>query len=752
MTGLERYRGPVDVEQTVLQVEAEPHVSEAADRLDVQKLISAFRRRRGLFLGVMLACIALAGVVILVEDPSFTSVSRVMVNVREQQVGPTEDQGVLSALPSTSPVVDTEVQVIGSRHLARRVARELRLDKTSEFNPAASGPSLLDSLMALFVAASPTPKPTPAAVDQAIVDRVLKGLIVTRVAETYAIDISYSADDPQMAARIANTFARLYVAEQVEAKSSANVQAGTFLSRRIEQLQQQAVSDAAKVQQYRVEHDLLSTSGASLTEQEISTYNQRVAEARVDAAADEARLATARQQLASGSTGEDVGEALNSAVIQSLRGQRVAVSARVADLQGRYGPRHPDILKAQRELKDIDSQIQGEIGRVISNLEAKREVSRQRLASITGSLSTARGTLTQNNKAMVGLSELQQKADASQALYESYLNRYKQTGAQEGAEQPDARLISEARIPSLPSSPNIPLYLAFGAMLGLAAGLVAVIVSEMLDSSLTTAEDIERRLGRRYLAGVPLLSSLKGGRRMTPINAVVQWPESAFAEAYRNLRASLRYSTLNGPVTVMAISSALPQEGKTTTSICLARSAALQGLRVVLVDCDTHRRELNRLVKGRAHAPGLLEVLAGEASLKDALVQDEATTTMILPLNASAVGGHDHIGGEAMDRLLADLRRAFDLVILDTTPILPTADTRLLSTKVDVVVLVARWRKTSAHAIQAALHLLPVEGMNVAGVVLNRIHMGQQARFGFGDPAYYYRKYAQYYVRSGVRT
>ena len=745
MTGLERYRGPVDVEQTVLQVEAEPHISEAADRLDVQKLISAFRRRRGLFVGILLACIALAGVVILVEDPSFTSVSRVMVNVREQQVAPTEDQGVLSALPSTSPVVDTEVEVIGSRHLARRVARELRLDKTSEFNPAPT-PSLWDSLMALFVPPEPTPKPTPAAVDQAIVDRVLKGLTVTRVAETYAIDISYSADDPQMAALIANTFARLYVAEQVEAKSSANVQAGTFLSKRIEQLQQQAVSDAAKVQQYRVEHDLLSTSGASLTEQEISAYNQRVAEARVDAAADEARLATARQQLASGSTGEDVGEALNSAVIQSLRGQRVAVSARVADLQGRYGPRHPDILKAQRELKDIDSQIQGEIGRVISNLEAKREVSRQRLASITGSLSTARGTLTQNNRSMVGLSELQQKADASQALYESYLNRYKQTGAQEGAEQPDARLISEARIPSKPSDPNIPLYLVFGAVLGLAAGLVAVIVSEVLDSSLTTAEDIERRLGRRYLAGVPLLSSLKGGRRTTPIDAIVQQPNSAFAEAYRNLRASLRYSTLNGPVSVIAVSSALPQEGKTTTSICLARSAALQGLRVILVDCDTRRRDLNRLVKGRAHPAGLLEVLAGEAQLADALVQDDATTAMILPLNASTVGADDPIGGERMDALLAGLRRAFDLVILDTTPILPTADTRTLSTKVDVVVLVARWRKTSAHAIQAALHLLPVEGLNVAGVVLNRIHMGQQARFGFGDPAYYYRKYSQYYA------
>ena len=119
---------------------------------------------------------------------------------------------------------------------------------------------------------------------------------------------------------------------------------------------------------------------------------------------------------------------------------------------------------------------------------------------------------------MVGLSELEQKAAASQALYESYLNRYKQTTAQEGTERPDARVISEARVPSKPSSPNLMLNIAFGAVVGLGLGLVAVIAAELLDSSLTTADDVERRLGRRFLAGIPLLSSLKGMRGLTPIS------------------------------------------------------------------------------------------------------------------------------------------------------------------------------------------------------------------------------------------
>ncbi|HEY9233864.1 MAG TPA: polysaccharide biosynthesis tyrosine autokinase [Phenylobacterium sp.] len=746
MKALERYRGPVDADQAIIHVESELGGGDGSDRLDLHKLISAFRRRLGAFFLAFLNCVAIAVLVTAHQTPTYTATSRLMINAREQQVAPQDEQrttATLSALPNASPIIDTEVEVLGSRDLARKVAKSLRLDKDPAFNPALepATPGYIDRVLG-----RPAPAPmTRDAIDQAIVDRLLAGLSARRVGATFAIDVSYRSDDPKKAAMIADAFTRTYVNDQLATKADANRQAGDLLGERMEELRQQAVDDAAAVQQYRIQNDLLSTSGASLTEQEISAYNQRVAEARVEASADEARLRTARAQLARGSTGEDLGEALNSGVIQSLRAQRVAVSTKVADMQGRYGDRHPEILKAQRELADIDAQIQGEITRLISNLEAKAEVSRQRLASISGSLSTARGALSQNNRAMVGLAELEQKAGASQALYESYLNRFKQTNAQEGTEQPDARLISEARIPSNPTSPNMPLNIVFGAALGIGAGLLAVIAAEMLDSSLTTADDVERRLGRRFLAGVPLLSSIKGTRRMSPANAVVDKPNSAFAEAYRNLRASLKYATMNGPVTVVAITSALPQEGKTTASICLARSAALQGQRVVLIDCDTRRRELNKLVRNADNRPGLLEVLAGQAHIDEALVKDERTGMLILPLNHSEIGPHELMGGEAMDTLLARLRERFDLVVLDTTPVLPLADTRILATKVDVVVFIARWRKTSEHAIQAAIRALPVEGVTIAGVVLNRIHLGQQARFGHGDAAYYYRQYAQYY-------
>src|SRR5690606_11035557 len=151
------------------------------------------------------------------------------------------------------------------------------------------------------------------------------------------------------------------------------------------------------VEQYRAANNLLTASGATLTEQEISTYNQQLATLRAQPAEEEARLRTARAQLARGSAGDDVGRALGSTVVQQLRAQRATVSGRVDEMTSRYGPRHPDMLRAERELADIDQQIQAEIQRIISNLEARVQVARERTASLSSSLSSARGSLAGNN-------------------------------------------------------------------------------------------------------------------------------------------------------------------------------------------------------------------------------------------------------------------------------------------------------------------------------------------------------------------
>lgn len=729
----------------------------SSDRLDFRALISTFRRRLWLFAVVAVVIAVAVAAIMLSQAPQYTADARVMLNTHQQQAAPKSDNDTTASGQIDTSAVDTEVEVLRSRSLGRVVVKALNLDQDPDFNPmltaaataAAAKASPLAPLKAALSAIKShimPPKPAPAALntEDIVVDNVLAGLTTQRIGVTYAIVLSYTASDPTKAQRIANAFAHLYTRQQIVQKIAGDQEVSTLLHGRIDDLRQQAEADTAAVQEYRIQHNLLTTTGASLTEQEISTYNQSVAAAKAQAAEDQARLDTARAQLRNGSSGDDVGEALSSGVISSLRAQRATVSQKVADLSGRYGDNHPQMLTAKRQLADIDSQIQAEINRVISNLEARAQVSRQRLASIEGTLGAARGSLAQNNKSMIGLDDLQRKATTSQTLYENYLNALKESAAQEGAERSDARVISEAQAPLTPSSPKVLLSLALATVLGLAGGTIAAFLAEAMTSAFTTGEELEERLGLPFLGSIPLVNSI-GGAGRSPLTSVVTNPLSAYAESFRSLRTAINHAG-SGPAQVLMVTSSLPAEGKTTTAVSLARSAAVHDQSVVLVDCDVRRRALNQLVRDKAPKVGLLEVLAGDLPLDKALYLDECSGCYILPFGSSERSAGDMLAGLPMDQLLAKLRGRFDLIVLDTAPILPIADTRSLAAKADRVLMGVLWRKTQQQAVRSALRLLPQDDLRMAGVFLTMVDMRKQPRYGYGDASYYFNKYKDYYA------
>lgn len=723
----------------------------AVNALDLRRWLLTIRRRLRLLSAVALAVFVTTILLTLQETPKYTATAGVVLDTRKERIN--NVQQVLSDLPTDSSVVDTEVEILKSGQLAERVVRALNLDQDPEFNPTLRKPAGVSAVVAgvkgLFGAAAPQPHRFTSIelqkLHEGVVSNVIGNLAIRRVGLTYVINIGYVSESPTKAAAIADKFAELYLLEQLEAKFEATQQATRWLNNQLDQLRQQVLKDEAAVQQFKIDNNLLSASGTTLTEQEISSYSQTLAQARAQLAEDEARLSAARIQLARTSNEGDVGEALNSSLIAGLRAQRATVSAQLAELQGRYGERHPEMLKAKRQLSDIDAQIQQEIHTIIANLEAKVQVSRERAGAVGGSLGGAKGTLAANNRAMVRLNELQRNAEASRTIYESYLNRYKETSSQGGIGQSDARIVSKAKIPGAPSSPNVSRNLMMGLLLALGAGFATVILVETLDAGLATAEDVERRLDTAYLGSVPLLSSVADDKLESPIDHLVSKPLSGFAEAFRSLQAAILHARPGEPVKVVAITSALPGEGKTTTAICLARSAALQGRRTVVVDCDLRRRTVNRMMPEEPKV-GLLEVLNGEATLEQALSLDAASGASILPLARTWFTPRDVFGSAAMDRLLIDLRARFDLVILDTAPVLPVADTRVLASKADLLVLLARWRKTPQPAIEAAFRLLHGTGVNIGGVVLTQVDMKQQAKYGYGDPGYYYAEYKKYYV------
>ncbi len=704
-------------------------------QIDFRRYLAVFRRRLWVFLATAVLLFAAVTYLSFKITPRYTATAEVMLDSRKHTVVDVEQ--VMSGLPAETSVVDTEVEVLRSRALAGRVVDQLHLERDPEFNPLLAKPEVMRTKSA-------------GQIREGVIDAVERNLKIGRSGLTYVIGVTFRSKDPARAAQVANTFADLYLTAQLEAKFDANQRASVWLSSRLAGLRGEVENAEAAVQLYKAQHGLFSAEGNTVAEQDISNLDQQLASARATQAEQEARVDTAKRQLSTGSTGEDVGAALDSPVVQQLRTQRAQVSRQVADLQQRYGPRYPDLIRMNRQLADLDQQIHAEIQRVISNLDAQAQVARQRTQSLQSSLGQARGSQAVNGSASVRLNELERNAQSLRTLYQSFLDRYQQTTAQQGIEQSDANVLSRAQFPTRPSSPNLPLNLLLGLVGSLAVATALIVLLQLLEDQVATAEDVERQFDLPCLASIPLLeSTLKrlGRRKQGPVDYLVSHPLSAFAEAFRGLRASV-FTPPEGPAPkVVMITSALPQEGKTTTVLGLGHTIALAGPKVVIVDCDLRRRKLSQSLGTDQITAGLLEVLSGDVPLARALLRDEATGAVFLPVTSNSQTGKDVFDTPAMDSLLTELRERFDIVLLDTAPVLAVAETRVLAQKADAVVVLARWRETSRNAVRSGLHLLEQAGARIVGVVLARVDVREQARSGYGDPGYFAKAYQGYFVQ-----
>ncbi|WP_421736136.1 GumC family protein [Caulobacter sp.] len=670
--------------------------------------------------------LALAAGLTFLQTPMYTAKTTILFDPKKVQFG--TDASVEDSGKDTA--VDTQSEVLQSPALVQHVITKLRLDKSPQFNPSLDGKGAAD--------ADTTRNTVIAAVSQ--------NLRVKRVGQTMLFEVAFTHKDPIKAAQIANTFAETYLEDQVTNKLDASRKANSMLLLQMDKLRKDVENADRAVQAFKAANNLLSASGSTLTEQELSSLKTQEAIARVQLAEANAQQRAGESGAGRSSNGESGASALGSMVISNLRQQRADASRRLAELESRYGPLHPQVINQRKAVADTDAQIQEELGRINANLRTNVDVAQQRLASVQRSIGRASGELANGNSASVELAQLQRNADATKSLYEAFLARAKENTAQQSTATADARINSIALPPSKPSSPNIVINMALGLIFGMGLGVAVAFIIERWNVRLSTMDDVERRLNLAFLGSLPTLTSaVKKPATKSPTEAILKHPMSSFAEAYRGLGMALIHGDKSADVKIIAVTSALPGEGKTTTSICLARVLALGGSKVLLVDLDMRRRSATANMAPGAKT-GLLEVLAGKATLDEVLVQDTESGAWFLPLSSDINVMKSPLVSPAFDALLEDLRARFDTVVIDTAPVLPIVDTRILAAKVDAVALIVKWRGTPMRAVQAAIHqITAVEGI-VSGVALSLVDLNAQARSGYGDPHYYYRDFKGYYL------
>ena len=726
------------------------------DLIDLREIITVFRRRFWSFLAAGFLTFVAVVVFTLQATPLYTATSSVVLNVREQRV--VDIEAVLSGMPPDSAAVDTEVEVLRSRALAETVVRQLELTAVPEFNSNLRDASFVQGLTGavsgLVSGLVPAQDPARSSFDaeaqtlEEVVNALMEAVSIRRAGLTYVIEISATSQTPRLARDISNAYADQYLVSQLDAKFAATERANEWLNERVGTLRDEVRNREQVVANYRNQEGLIDAEGATVAEQQVADLNNQLASQRAELSEARARLDAVESQLERGVQADTIAEVLRSEVVRELRSQQAQVARRQAELSSRYGPRHPEILTVERELADIESQIASEIRRIVASLQNEVNVSIQRVRSIEQSLREARSELATNNSAIVRLRELEREAEASRALFESFLNRFRQTNETGGLAEADARIIANAAVPQAPSSPNVLLNLALGIVLAGVAGVGVVFALEMLDNGLHTDTDIERNFGLPHIASVPRLKpgllSRFSGDAIEPGDYVVQKPLSSFAESFRTIRSAIRVSGIDGASKIVAISSALPGEGKTTTTLSLGRISSMSGTKTLVVDCDLRRRLLTKAIVD-SPAAGLLEVLNGEVSLDQVLIQDKDTDLMILPVRDTTFTPRDVFGSKAFADLLEQLRGQFDQVILDTAPVLAVADTRQIAGLADGVIVAARWKKSAVGVVRKAILELRASRANIIGVVLNSVDLEAQARYGYDTQGYYYRSYRKYY-------
>ena len=712
-----------------------------------------FWRRKRLLTGIVFLTMAVAAIGLGALTPLYTAQTDLIVESRERMIA--DLKAVLGDVSPDKEGILSEIQVIGSRRIAERVMDRLKLYDDPEFNT----PGLLTALRKKIAAYLPSRGPDRPKLSEEerlkherdkVVDAFLDRLEVSVIGQSRVIMVHFTSEDPEKAARISDAIADTYIGEQLEAKFEATQRANEWLAGKLQDLRKQVVTSEGAVEAYRRRAGLLQSQQpgkeGTLISQQVTDLNTQLVIARTDRAAAEARLSQVRQMIRAAGNAQAAADVLGSPTIQDLSRQETEIKRTIADLSQELGNRHPRLISARAELNDVQTKLANEVNKVVQKMENEAATARAREEALQRSAKQLEGQLGQANEAEVQLRALQRKSEANKTLLEQFLSRSEEITAQSDlmAQQTNTRILSRAVAPEVPSEPK---WLQALALIFIAASVLAAVVVmlvENMDRGFRSGEQIEASTGARPLGLVPIL---KGRRRGGPPAYIVRNPSSLFGESIRSVYTSILISHAKPAPRTVLITSSQPNEGKTTLAACLARMCAISGKSVVLLDSELRNPSVHRAL-GIPQSPGLAEFYRGEASAAGIQHRDAATGAIAIPSGRLGLGADPikTLASKEVRQLIADLTFQFDLVLIDSAPLMAVSDARLLAPEMDATVFVVRWGKTNREVARKGLKELLESGATVGGVVLSMVDADKHAQSSFGNSGYYHKSVRSYYA------
>jgi polysaccharide biosynthesis transport protein len=729
----------------------------------IRALFSIFSRRWRMVLGATVVALGLAVVWLLQAVPIYTATTQLLIDARKERV--LREEAVVGDITLDSSGIATEVSLVRSFSVARRVVARLTLDQNKTFLADMKAFTLRGWVKDLLATGEEALSLGPPAVTDAkapaapredgglllspeivdLVAAVQRAVSVRRVGPTYFIEVSYSHSDPTLAADLANAVAESYLVEQLEARYQGAQRAANWLSERVTVLRVQLEASERALAEHRSTHNLIKAQAGTLAEQQAAEINTQLVLARSQTVEKKAKYEQAQRILNEGAGIENVTAVVDSPGIVALRTQGADLARQEADLLTRYGPEHPSIVKLRAERDDLERQISREVGRVVQTLKTDYEFALKKEKSLETSLLELTGAKT-NDQVMIRLRELEREVQANRVLYDSLLTRFKEAEQQTSLQTAESRVTAPAFSPSAPSFPRKSRTLLLALFAGLTLGIGLAYLLEQIENGFTTVEQLEEAMQFPVLAVVPQLSGRErtvDGRQLTIPEYVAMKPLSRFGESIRSIRISAMMSNIDEPPKLILVTSSVPAEGKSTIAQSLAHSAAASNQRVLLIDCDLRHPSTSKFFKLH-EGPGLTDLLMGQVPAERVFLRGPLPNCTVVPAGTATPHPPDILGSERLRALLGSLRQNYDVIFLDAPPLSPVIDGSILSKLVDKVIYVVQWRTTPRDIVARGMQLVDNPRQKVAGMVINNAQLGMMASYS-SYYSYYHKKYDKYY-------
>ena len=686
------------------------------------------RKHQWLILSFLLAVVTFVSIATFRMKPVYVASAKLEIDRESTNILPFPGAGAYDYEMDLDDYIETQSRVLTSETMALQTIRNMNLADNPEF----SG----DSDSGAIAAGSLKNQKLPPEIGA-----FLSSLSVKRIPNTRMVEVTFESTNPQLAAVLLNAHLENYIQQNYSSRYKETTDASQWLQSELDELSVKVRrSEDARIEYERNNQIWAVDDRNNVTTERLSDLNRQLTDAQSDSLKKQALY-----EFAKAGDLDAVPQLRDNSVLQGLQTKRADLSIQYTDAVNQYGPNFPKVQRLQEQTKTVDEQIVRERKGIIAQLESDYRESKQHEDLLNKALDEQKGEVSVMSGKMIQYNILKREAEANKALYDSLQTKLKEAEISAGLKSSNIRIVDPAMIPSTPSRPAKTRNIALAFLVGLVGGIGLALLREYLDNTVKSPDDVENLIGLPSLAVVPLFvdgaAATRSGFFKTAssnghekrIELVAQHlPKSQMSEAFRALRTALLLSQADRPPQVILVTSALPREGKTTAAANLAVTLAQLGDKTVLVDGDLRKPGVGRLLNlGTAKYPGLSSYLAGVSTLDVVTVPHPVIANLAaIPTGPLPPNPADLLSSHRLVEAIAELRKTYKFVVIDSPPIMAATDAVILSVQTDGVLLVVRSGQTPKEAFTRARELLVSVKAPMLGVVLNAVDSSA--------PDYYY--------------